>query len=74
VVVTDDVGWPAAPEPDRADLAYYRLRRSYDEGTLRAWAERAAAMLRRVPEVHVYFKHEPGAPERALRLAELVRP
>jgi uncharacterized protein YecE (DUF72 family) len=40
-----------------ADWGYLRLRRThYDDGELRAWAERVAAQP--WDRVHVYFKHE----------------
>jgi uncharacterized protein YecE (DUF72 family) len=40
-----------------ADWGYLRLRRTqYDDGELRAWAERVASQ--RWSRVHVYFKHE----------------
>jgi uncharacterized protein YecE (DUF72 family) len=70
MVVTDEEKWPMAPRTVDGPTGYYRLRRDYDGGALRPWAARLGAESRE-REVHVYFKHEPEAPGRALRLLEL---
>ena len=70
LVVTDEEKWPAPPRPLEGPLAYYRLRRDYRDEELRPWAERLGREARD-REVHAYFKHEPEAPGRALRLVEL---
>lgn len=69
-VVTDEAKWPPAPRP-AGPFAYYRLRRDYSDAELSVWAERIAADAGG-RDVHAYFKHEPEAPGRALRLMELV--
>ena len=70
LVVTDEEKWPAPPRPLESPFAYYRLRRDYSDEELRPWAARLGRESRdRV--VHAYFKHEPEAPGRALRLVEL---
>lgn len=67
LVVTDEEKWPMAPSVETAGFSYYRLRRDYSAEELRPWAERLRAeALRR--DVHVYFKHEPQAPGRALQV------
>lgn len=71
LVVTDEEKWPMAPGSPEGPLAYYRLRRDYDDEALRPWAKRIRVDARE-RDVHVYFKHEPEAPGRALRLQELV--
>ncbi len=72
LVVTDDAGWPMAPDQELSGLAYYRLRRDYDADDLRRWAGRLRPRLASAAEVHVYFKHEPEAPERALALTGML--
>jgi uncharacterized protein YecE (DUF72 family) len=70
MVVTDEDKWPMAPRTVEGPIGYYRLRRDYDDEALRPWAARLGGEAR---ERHVYafFKHEPEAPGRALRLVEL---
>lgn len=70
LVITDEEKWPAPPRALDGPVAYYRLRRDYDEAGLRRWAERIGREARE-REVHAYFKHEPEAPGRAVRLVEL---
>lgn len=70
MVVTDEQKWPMAPAA-AGPFAYYRLRRDYDEAGLRDWAGRIKAEAAG-RDVHAYFKHEPEAPGRALRLLELL--
>jgi uncharacterized protein YecE (DUF72 family) len=65
LVVTDQEKWPLAPEME-GPVAYFRLRRDYDEAGLEAWARRIQEQARRRQAVYVFFKHEPEAPERAL--------
>jgi uncharacterized protein YecE (DUF72 family) len=67
LVVTDQEKWPRAPELD-GPVAYYRLRRDYSESDLEAWLVQLRASLARRDEVYVFFRHEPAAPARALRL------
>ncbi len=67
LVITDQEKWPRAPEVVTAPFSYYRLRRDYGDAELEAWARRLAVEARD-REVHAYFKHEPEAPARALRL------
>lgn len=71
LVVTDEEKWPVAPELETAPFSYFRLRRDYSEEELGGWARRLAAPAAR-GELHVFFKHEPEAPSRALRLLELL--
>ena len=71
LVVTDEEKWPAAPELETAPHSYFRLRRDYSDGELAAWARRLAGPAAR-GDLHVFFKHEPEAPSRALRLLELL--
>ncbi len=68
LVVTDEEKWPRAPSKRLAGFAYYRLRRAYTPDELDGWWRRLEPELRQHDEVHVYFKHEPGAPARAGRL------
>ena len=70
MVVTDEEKWPMAPRAVEGPVGYYRLRRDYDDEALRPWAARLGAEARE-REVHAYFKHEPEAPGRALRLLQL---
>ncbi len=67
LVVTDEEKWPQAPSVETAPFAYYRLRRDYGHGELDPWISRLRGEARD-RDVHVYFKHEPEAPGRALRV------
>jgi uncharacterized protein YecE (DUF72 family) len=72
LVVTDQEKWPLAPRIETGPFAYYRLRRDYDGAALANWAGMVRSELPSREAVHVYFKHEPEAPERALKLRRLV--
>lgn len=72
LVVTDQEKWPRAPRLELAAFAYLRLRRDYDQAALRGWADVVRSELEGREAVHVYFKHEPEAPGRALELRRLV--
>lgn len=67
LVVTDEEKWPRAPRVETAPFTYYRLRRDYGPGELEPWIEQLRSEARE-RDVHVYFKHEPEAPGRALRV------
>ena len=71
VVVTDAEDWPAA-EPPELPVAYFRLRRDYDEEALRAWAPAVRRALQISSQVHVYFRHDERAPWRAETLMRLL--
>ena len=72
LVVTDEEKWPRAPRWQTSDFAYYRLRRDYTAVELSEWARLLRPVLRDHLDLHVFFKHEPEAPGRALALrAEL---
>src|SRR4029077_3406423 len=62
MVFTDEEKWPRAPFVEVGPLAYFRLRRGYTSRTLEPWIETLRAALGSHDEVHVYFKHDPGAP------------
>jgi uncharacterized protein YecE (DUF72 family) len=62
LVVTDQEKWPMAPRVEVSDLAYYRLRRDYDEAALERWRRELRAEVAARTELHVYFRHEPEAP------------
>lgn len=68
LVVTDEEKWPRAPFVEVGPLAYFRLRRGYTSRTLEPWIETLRTALGSHDEVHVYFKHDPGAPRLALRV------
>jgi uncharacterized protein YecE (DUF72 family) len=68
LVVTDEEKWPMAPLMRLGTFAYFRLRRDYRPRGLAHWVETVGAALEAHAEVHVYFKHDPGAPGLALRL------
>src|SRR5258708_18771381 len=68
LVVTDEEKWPMAPRVEVSDLAYYRLRRDYDAAALERWRRELRAEASARAELHVYFRHEVEAPERAGRL------
>jgi uncharacterized protein YecE (DUF72 family) len=65
LVVTDQEKWPMAPRVEVSDLAYYRLRRDYDAASLRRWRRELRAEAAARTELHVYFRHEVEAPDRA---------
>ena len=69
LVVTDEEKWPRAPQWRTSEFAYYRLRRDYSAVELSEWAGVLRAELRDLRDLHVFFKHEPEAPGRALALA-----
>jgi uncharacterized protein YecE (DUF72 family) len=63
----------SSPVIRTASHVYLRLRRAnYDDPALAAWAERINLLARDAREVHVYFKHEAAAPDRASRLQRLL--
>jgi uncharacterized protein YecE (DUF72 family) len=66
LVVTDQEKWPRAPRIEISGLAYYRLRRDYEQGELARWRLELQAEARSADQVHVYFRHEVEAPARAL--------
>lgn len=65
LVVTDQEKWPMAPRADVSGLAYYRLRRDYDQPALARWRRELRAEAAAREEVHVYFRHDMEAPARA---------
>ena len=69
LVVTDEEKWPMAPLEATSPFAYYRLRRDYSPAELEPWARRLRAEAE-ARDVYVFFKHEPEAPGRALRMLE----
>jgi len=72
VAETDD---QAAPEAVVGPIAYLRLHKStYDEASLRRWAEWIRARLAEGRDTFAYFTHEEGAPatDYARQLAALV--
>ena len=68
LVVTDEEKWPRAPLVDLGPLAYFRLRRGYDEDAMKPWLSAVTSAVSAHDEVHVYFKHYPESPA----LAELL--
>jgi uncharacterized protein YecE (DUF72 family) len=72
LVVTDEEKWPRAPLLDLGPTAYFRLRRGYTARSLRAWIESVRSAMAAHQDVHVYFKHDPGSPALAGRLAKAV--
>jgi uncharacterized protein YecE (DUF72 family) len=72
LVVTDEEKWPRAPLVDLGNTAYFRLRRGYNNQSLRPWIGEVTSALAAHDEVHVYFKHDPEAPALAQRLLALV--
>ena len=68
LVVTDQDKWPRAPRLELSGLAYYRLRRDYDEAALETWRRELHAEAAAREELHVYFRHGVEAPARAARL------
>lgn len=73
LVITDEEKWPRAPSWATSDFAYYRLRRDYSPADLLEWARRLQPVLDGSAALHVFFKHEPEAPARALALAAGLR-
>ena len=71
LVVTDEEKWPQAPAVALGPVAYFRLRRGYDEDTLKAWVAKVKSAVNSHDEVHVYFKHFPESPALAMRVLEL---
>ena len=65
LVVTDQEKWPRAPRVEVSAVAYYRLRRDYDRAALARWRRELRAEAAGRDELHVYFRHEPEAPQRA---------
>jgi uncharacterized protein YecE (DUF72 family) len=72
LVVTDEEKWPRAPMVSLGPIAYFRLRRGYDDSSIRPWLDQVNAALGAHDQVHVYFKHEPASPALAERLLESV--
>ncbi|HEY4866369.1 MAG TPA: DUF72 domain-containing protein [Candidatus Dormibacteraeota bacterium] len=70
LVVTDQEKWPQAPRLELSGFAYYRLRRDYDSAALERWRRELRAECEGREEVHVYFRHDPESPARAVRLLE----
>ncbi|HXM56865.1 MAG TPA: DUF72 domain-containing protein [Candidatus Dormibacteraeota bacterium] len=68
LVVTDQDKWPRAPRVEVSGLAYYRLRRDYDQAALDEWRRELRAEAAARDELHVYFRHEPEAPARAAHI------
>src|SRR5713101_4647990 len=68
LVVTDEAKWPRAPQVEVSSVAYFRLRRGCTSRTLEPWLQTLRIALDSHDEVHVYFKHDPGAPRLALRV------
>ncbi len=66
LVVTDEEKWPKAPTVKMSGLGYYRLRRDYSTADLKPWRDLIRSEAAGRDEVHVYFKHEPSGPARAL--------
>jgi uncharacterized protein YecE (DUF72 family) len=62
LVVTDQEKWPRAPRVEVSGLAYYRLRRDYDQAALDGWRRELRAEAAARDELHVYFRHEAEAP------------
>lgn len=68
LVVTDQEKWPRAPRLELSGLAYYRLRRDYDEVALEGWRRELRAEAAARDELHVYFRHGVEAPARAAHI------
>jgi uncharacterized protein YecE (DUF72 family) len=71
LVVTDEEKWPRAPNVDLGPTAYFRLRRGYDDETLKPWVAQVKSAVAAHEEVHVYFKHFPESPALAMKVLEL---
>jgi uncharacterized protein YecE (DUF72 family) len=72
LVVTDEEKWPRAPIMALGPIAYFRLRRGYDDGSLQPWLAHVKSAVGAHDQVHVYFKHDPASPALAKRLLESV--
>jgi uncharacterized protein YecE (DUF72 family) len=72
LVVTDEEKWPRAPFVEVGPVAYFRLRRGYTSKGLAPWIDTLRSALGANEEVHVYFKHDPGAPRLALRVQRAI--
>jgi uncharacterized protein YecE (DUF72 family) len=72
LVVTDEEKWPGAPIMALGPIAYFRLRRGYDDGSLQPWLAHVKSAVGAHDQVHVYFKHDPASPALAKRLLESV--
>ena len=72
LVVTDEEKWPRAPLVALGPIAYFRLRRGYSSETLKPWVSDVKAAVAAHDQVHVYFKHDPEAPEMAIGLLRSV--
>jgi uncharacterized protein YecE (DUF72 family) len=70
MVVTDEEKWPRAPRVEVGPTAYYRLRRRYSRPALKSWVAEVESALATHDDVHVYFKHEPEAPDLAGRMVK----
>jgi uncharacterized protein YecE (DUF72 family) len=68
LVRTDEEKWPLAPRMESSGIAYYRLRRDYDAAGLDRWRRELRAEAASREALHVFFKHEPEAPARALHM------
>ena len=68
LVVTDEEKWPRAPQMAIGPIAYFRLRRGYDDTSMKPWVAEVEAAVGAHDEVHVYFKHDPEAPALAEQL------
>ena len=44
----------------------------YDQAGLKQWADRVSAMAPESDEIYIFFKHETHAPDRAMRLRDLL--
>lgn len=63
----------ATPIERTGRQVYVRLRKeSYDDQSLRSWAERLLGFAADGAQVYVYFKHQTAAPGFALRMRDLV--
>jgi uncharacterized protein YecE (DUF72 family) len=62
-----------SPIERTAPFVYLRLRNEeYDPAGLKQWADRITSMAAESEEIFVFFKHETSAPDRAMRLRELL--
>ena len=74
LVVTDEEKWPRAPLIALGPVAYFRLRRGYRTSTLVPWLDELRSAAAAHEDVHVYFKHDPGAPKLAMRVLRDLSP
>jgi uncharacterized protein YecE (DUF72 family) len=72
LVVTDEEKWPLAPIMSLGPIAYFRLRRGYDDRSIQPWLDRVKTAVDSHDQVHVYFKHDPASPALAEQLLESV--